>query len=275
MIPDREQLLYQRLAAKNLDQQFSARVQRGMGCSRFVAEALVRAVHEVYLPVLDTVENLQPGQMLFQCLARSNGSRTQVKDADMVSVKLTVDAGPPDQSLRRERGVEGLRRMRIVRMCNEAAVQGGLLTVEDLAYRLLNVGQRTIVRDLALIRREGDNPPLRSTVKDIGRTISHKAVLVKNWLKGDELSDLQRKYHHSFSAIENYLNTFKRVIFLNHEGYAIDRIAYMQKISAALTHSYLELWRLHKAIALPHRLRDVLEPIGRKATPKKTKRRAS
>jgi len=150
-----------------------------------------------------------------------------------------------------------------------------LLTVEDVAYRLLNVGERTVVRDLSLIRKEGENPPLRSTIKDMGRTISHKAILIKNWLKGDELSDLNRKYNHSFSAIESYINTFKRVVFLKHEGYTVERIAYMQKISDALAKTYLDLWQQFKDKAMPHRVKEMLEIIGAKAPLKKTNRRAS
>jgi hypothetical protein len=275
MIPDRKALLQERLGAKDLDHQFRNRIEQGMGCSPFVSEAIVKAVHEVYLPVLESPMNLQPGQMLFQCLSRRNGSTTRIADAEHVTVVLTVDSGKADQAVRERNGVEGLRRFRLCRACHEAYSQGGLLTVEDLAYRLFNVGERTIVRDLSIIRTEGENPPLRSTIKDMGRTISHKALLIRNWLKGDELSDLNRKYNHSFSAIESYVNTFKRVVFLKHEGYTVDRIAYMQKISDTLAKAYLALWEQYRDTAMPHRIKDVLSMIGTKVAAQKKSRRAS
>lgn len=275
MIVDRKAMLQERLAAKDLDHQFRNRIEQGMGCSPFVSEAIVTVVHDVYLPVLDTQANLKPGQMLFQCLSKRNGSTTRIADAEQITVVLTIDGGKVDQDVRKKKGIDGLRRFRICRLCSEAYNQGGLLTVEDVAYRLLNVGERTIVRDLSLIRKEGENPPLRSTIKDMGRTISHKAILIKNWLKGDELSDLNRKYNHSFSAIESYINTFKRVVFLKHEGYTVERIAYMQKISDALAKTYLDLWQQFKDKAMPHRVKEILEIIGAKAPLKKTNRRAS
>lgn len=275
MIVDRKAMLEGRLAAKDLDHQFRNRIEQGMGCSPFVSEAIVTVVHEVYLPVLDSQANLKAGQMLFQCLSKNNGSTTRIADAEQITVVLTIDAGRIDQDVRKQKGVDGLRRFRLCRVCSEAYNQGGLLTVEDIAYRLLNVGERTIVRDLSLIRKDGENPPLRSTIKDMGRTVSHKAVLIKNWLKGDELSDLNRKYNHSFSAIESYINTFKRVVFLKHEGYTVERIAYMQKISGALVKTYLDLWGQCKEKAMPHRVKEVLEIIGTKAALKKTNRRAS
>lgn len=275
MIIDRKAMLQDRLAAKDLDHQFRNRIEHGMGCSPFVSEAIVKAVHEVYLPVLDSQTNIKPGQMLFQCLSKRNGSTSRIADAEQITVVLTLDCGTIDQNVRKQKGTEGLRRSRLIRVCNEAYNQGGLLTVEDISYRLFNVGERTIVRDLAFIRKDGENPPLRSTIKDIGRTITHKAILIKNWLKGDELSDLNRKYNHSFSAIESYINTFKRVVFLNQEGYTVDRIAYVQKISSSLATTYLNLWQEYKDNAMPHRAKEILEIIGTKVIPKKKKQRAS
>jgi len=274
MIVDRKAMLQDRLLAKDLDHQFKYRIEHGMGCTPFVSEAIVNAVHEVYLPVLDSQSNLKTGQMLFQCLSTHNGSTSRIAEAEQLTVVLTIDAGSVDQEVRSKKGVEGLRRFRLCRVCSEAYNQGALLTVEDLAYRLFNVGERTIVRDLSMIRKDGDNPPLRSTIKDMGRTISHKVVLIKNWLKGDELSDLNRKYNHSFSAIESYLNTFKRVVFLKHEGYATERIAYMQRISESLAKAYLDIWEQYKEKAMPHRINEMIDLIGSKSAAKKKKVKA-
>lgn len=259
MIPDRDALRQVRLASKDLDHQFRHRVEHGMACSPFVSEALTRIVHEVYLPVIDSPGNLRPGQILFQCTASKVGSGVALSEAEQISVILTIDGGADDLRVRKKTDIAGLRKHRLCRVCIEAYNQGGLLTVEDLAYRLFNVGERTIVRDLAMLRKDGENPPLRSTVRDIGRTISHKTVLIKNWLKGDELSDLNRKYNHSYSSIESYINTFKRVVFLKHEEYTLERIAYIQKISLPLVQSYLALWDAFKENTLPHRVREILD----------------
>ena len=262
---------YDRLFLKNLDQQFIKRIENGMGCAPFVSEAILDVVHEVYFPLLNSPDNLSHGKIRFNCVSQSEGSSTPISSAKQVTVTLTFDAGESDVKIRKQHGVQGLRQERIIRMCTEAYNQGGLLTVEDLAYRILNTGERTIVRDLKIIREKGDNPPLRSTIKDMGRTISHKTLIIKNWLKGDELSDLKRKYNHSFSAIENYVNKFKRVVFLSHENKPIEQIAYLLKISTPLAESYLELWENYSETALPHRKNEVLELIGAANKPKKKK----
>ena len=68
MIADRKAMREERLAAKDLDHQFQHRIEQGMGCSPFVSEAIVKAVHEVYLPIIESPLNLKAGQMLIQCL---------------------------------------------------------------------------------------------------------------------------------------------------------------------------------------------------------------
>jgi hypothetical protein len=135
---------------------------------------------------------------------------------------------------------------------------------------------RTVVRDLARLRKAGQNPPLRSTVKDIGRTLSHKTLIVKHWLLGDERSDLERKYHHSLASIENYLDTFKRVVALHSQGYTLQRAAYLLKISQVLAEGYLNIWNTHREDALPFRIREVEEALqASRAEEKKTARRVS
>lgn len=262
MIFDKKTALHERLRAKNLDQQFRNRIERGMGCSPFVSEAICSVVKEVYLPTLHSFNNLQPGQMLFSCLSHTNGPSVAIKDAQMINITLTIDSGADDYEIRSKHGIESLRRHRLMRFCSEAHSQGGLLTVEDLAYRIFNVGERTIHRDLAFLRNQNHWPPLRSTVKDIGRTVTHRTLLIKHWLIGDELSDLERKYNHSLSAIENYINTFKRVIVLQHQKYSVEDSAYLLKISQPLVQAYRQLYADYSDRAVSHRkseLHDLLQ----------------
>lgn len=260
---------YERLQKKNLDQQLKTRIEKGMGCAPFVSEAILEAVNEVYFPLLSLPDHIKPGKLYFQCISKEEPSTRHMSDAQLTLVILTLDAGESDLAIRKEHGVQRLRQERISRMCSEAYNQGGLLTVEDLAYKLFNVGERTIVRDLKTMRERGENPPLRSTIKDMGRTISHKNQIIKGWLMGDELSDLKRKHNHSLAAIENYINTFKRIIFLSSEGKKIEQIAYVLKISQALAKSHLTLWEECSENALPHRKNELKRLIKSESYSKK------
>ena len=124
------------------------------------------------------------------------------------------------------------------------------------------------------MRKAQINPPLRSTIQDIGRTVSHRTILIKNWLLGDELSDLQRKYHHSLSAIENYINTFKRVVSLQHQKQSVEQTAYLLKISRPLVDAYRSIWNQFADKTLPHRRQELLEALSIKPVKKTAVRRA-
>jgi hypothetical protein len=272
MIFDKKTSLQERLRAKNLDQQFRNRIEHGMGCSPFVSESICTVVKEIYMPLLNSPSNLQPGQMLLTCLNQSNGPAVPVKDAKMTTVTLTIDGGAQDIDIRTKHGIEALRQHRILRLCAEAHSQGGLLTVEDLAHRIFNIGERTIHRDLAILRNKNEWPALRSTIKDIGRTVTHRALLIRHWLTGDELSDLQRKYNHSLSAIENYISTFKRVVVLQHQNYSVEDSAYLLKISQALVTAYRQLYSTYEKRAVSHRKRELKDLLNAQDG-KKTSRR--
>ena len=127
---------WERLAQKQLNQQFVNEIVDGLQCSPFEANAILDTVYKVYASYFETTGNLKPGQILFQVISIDTSSNTHLKDSKQTTVTLTLDAGEEDLKIREEKGVVGLRRHRIQRVSHETFQQGGLLTVEDLANRL-------------------------------------------------------------------------------------------------------------------------------------------
>lgn len=154
-----------------------------------------------------------------------------------------------------------LRRHRLNRICHEAFMQGGLLTVEDIANRIFCCGERTIVRDLKYLREKNMFVPLRSTIKDMGRTLSHRSLIIKEWVKGIEYTDIARKINHSIKAISNYVHKFKQVVALMENGYDVHTIAFLTKISKQLAEEYIDI-KAHSVI-VPSR-KDELEDLLKK-----------
>ena len=239
---------WDRLSQKQLDQQFTHEIVHGMQCSPFEATAILDTVYRVYTPYFETSGTLKPGQLLFQVISVEASPSTRLADSRQVTVTLTFDAGQEDLQLRRKQGIPVVRRHRMQRMAVEAFQQGGLLTIEDLANRLLNCGQRTLTRDLDILRRAGVVLPLRSTIKDMGRSISHRSVIVEQWLLGKEYSEIAFHTHHSVPAVQNYVGKFKRVIALAEEGYDVHTIAFLVKVSASLVESYHQLYQTVKIV---------------------------
>ena len=257
---------WNRLAQKQLDQQFIHEIIHGLQCSPFEASAILDTVYEVYSPYFETRAGLKPGQILFQVVSMDAAANTPLSESKQITVTLTLDAGAEDLEIRKGAGVAALRQHRMQRMCTEAFQQGGLLTLEDLANRLFNCGQRTLSRDLEALRRKGIVLPLRSTIKDMGRSISHQAIIVEQWLKGKEYSEIASHTHHSIPSVQNYVSKFKRVVALAKEGYDIHSIAFLVKLSAPLVASYYNVYQQAKIV--PHRHKELKSFL--KKEPQKT-----
>lgn len=253
---------WRRLSQKQLDQQFSHEIIHGLQCSPFEASAILEAVYRVYASYFESNGTLKPGQMLFPVVAVDSPANVPLAHSKQITVMLTFDAGAEDLNIRQAQGVEALRRHRLQRMATEAFQQGGLLTLEDLSIRLFNCGLRTLSRDLAVLRRQQVVLPLRSTIKDMGRSISHCTIIVEAWLQGKEYSEIARLTHHSVHSVQNYVGKFKRIVALAQAGYDRPMISFLVKVSAPLVESYQQLYQ--QVAMVPHRRRELTSFLKKK-----------
>lgn len=175
-----------------------------------------------------------------------------------------MDAGDEDLQIRKQQGITGLRHHRMQRLAHEAFQQGGLLTVEDLANRLLNCGERTLSRDLCALRARNIILPLRSTIKDMGRAISHRALIIEQWLRGKEYEQIAKTTHHSVPSVQNYVAKFKRIVALAYQDFDIHAISFLVKVSVPLARQYYNLYNSSAIVA--HRKKE-LEEFFKKKSP--------
>lgn len=247
---------WDRLEAKTLDAQFSNEMRVGLNCSAFEAEAILEKVHEVYAPLWEGSPTVKPGQIQMVVVDASVAPNVPLAKARQRVVTLTLQAGAEDIEFRKTHSVPALRRKRLCRMCEEAFQQGGLLTLEDLA-NLFNCGVRTLVNDLGALRRDKLVPPLRSTVKDMGRAVTHRRLIVSLWLEGLEYSAIARKACHRVESVANYVDKFKRCAALWRSGFDLHTTALIVNISEALAR---EFQQLHAELrGVPHRLKELEE----------------
>lgn len=231
-----------RLEKKSLDNQFMNEIISGMNCSPFEAKAALDTVHKVYGDFFETAESLAPGKTKFIVVSAEDSPAKSLKEAKKVSVVLTINDDGEDLGTKQKGGCVRLRQHRLQRICNEAFMQGGLLTVEDIANRIFCCGERTIVRDLQELREQGVFVPLRSTIKDMGRTLSHRSLIVGKWVQGHEYSEIARETNHSVSAVSNYVHKFKQAVALMKDGYDVHTIAFLVKVSKRLAEEYIDIY---------------------------------
>ncbi len=158
------------------------------------------------------------GRLKISGVLASEPAGKSLKDCEHGECFVTYDAGGEDQEVRRRFGVTGLRRMKLLRIATEAHEQGIDLTQEDLAYRILNCGLKTIKRDIAYFRRQGLFLPTRGQQKDIGPVLTHQVEAVRMAIEGRATWEIAKRILHPPRAIERYLATFARVVALADSG---------------------------------------------------------
>jgi len=214
-------------------------VALGANCSPFVSQAILAAVKEVFsLAPEEANSQLALGQIKLLVVSAEEPAGKPLEQCQKLTVLLTLDAGQEDYQVRLAHGVEGLRRARILRVTAEARDQGGLLSYEDLAFRLFNCGVRTIVRDVQALRRRDLEVPARGQLQDIGPGQTHRVQAVRLYLQGLEANEIARRLYHTLGSIENYVTTFARVAFLVTKGYSDDEIAFVIRHSRYGLHPF-------------------------------------
>ena len=260
MINNTNHAKWDRLLAKTIENQFVQEMIEGLNCSPFEAQAILEKVFTIFGPQFDASRTLQPGQIQIMAVDASVTPNTPLAKAKQTLVTLTLKSMPEDLAYRKDKGVPGLRQKRLLRMSEEAFQQGALLTLEDIAD-LFNCGMRTLVRDLDVLRQEKIVPPLRSTIKDMGRAITHRRMIITLWLEGNEYSDISLKSCHVIESVANYVDKFKRCVTLFRNGFNTDTAGFLLRISTALAHEFQKIFSEMKPVA--HRAQE-LESLSKK-----------
>lgn len=272
--PKRNEL--DRLSVKTLDDRFLTEIQQGLNCSAFESEAVLKLVQEIFAPVMGTEQGSSaPGTMSVIVVDADEPAGKPLVKCRKRIVSLLVHRGAEDDRVLHESGPEAFRRARIPDLCQQALSQGGLLTREDLAYRILFVSPRTISRDLQRLRRDRpDTPiPLRSMVQDMGPVLTHRVQIIRLALEGKTMTQICQRMHHSPAAVANYLSTFTRCAQLHEKKVEATQIAFLLDRSRGLITSYLDLLgECRRDATLAYHLEELL---GLGTMPKKTTRRST
>lgn len=241
---NRKRETLERLDSKTLDAEFLREIQHGLNCSPFEAEAVLDVAKEVWLPFFDEQSvKAPPGKVTLVAVSADEPAGKPVVECQKQNVCITVHRGAEDNRLLYEQGPAGFRQARIPELCQEALSQGGLLTREDLAYRVFFVSPRTITRDLNALRRADPQTviPLRGTVHDIGPVLTHRTQIVRLALEGKTTSQICTIMRHSPQAVANYLSTFARCVQLARKEMQVGQIAFLLRRGKALVRQYLDL----------------------------------
>jgi DNA-binding transcriptional regulator YhcF (GntR family) len=249
---------FDRLAVKTLDQLFVQELISGFELAPRTAQGILEVAKGVFVQG-NGLTTLQVGQVKAVVIATSARHGQPLSSLDKREVTLTVDAGPEDLAVLQEHGALALRRVRILRLAEEAFEQEGLLTEEDLG-RFLHVHARTIRRDIQALRRDGFLVRTRGYHHSIGRGQTHKVLIIEKSLQRQGPYEIARQVKHSLPAVQRYIQAFGRVVYLHRRQVERAEMAFLVGISERTVQQYLDLYARYDRPEYQDRLNEIAAP---------------
>ena len=219
-----------------------------------ITSLLADKIDELYARFHPPASRFRVGQVLWVAVAVDDppGRDKRIENTRLIPVILDLVTGQDiDEAM-----VAGLRqqtrRNKIVRLFRQAYAQGGVLSETDVAL-LLHRSLTPISQDIQAYEREGgDVVPRRGTVHDMGRSVTHKAVICyKRLVEQKPTSQVAEETFHSVDEVEYYVQCFRRVQLCKDSGMIKEDIARATGHSLPLVQEYLELIDTFKLPPLP------------------------
>ena len=84
--------------------------------------------------------------------------------------------------------------------------------------------------------------PRRGTVHDLGPSVTHKAEVVRRWLRNESPAQIARALGHSQEAVERYISSFQKVRLLA-QKFPVADLPVLAGLSASVVKQYIALLR--------------------------------
>lgn len=184
--------------------------EQGAVVAQAIVEDILQLVNQLYS------DALPPRHIYWPAVPHDNGRRgksPQIEKLVNIQLQMVTDE---EVAMLHDHKLCGIRRARytfnqhrFVRWCRQAYDQGGVLTLLDLSL----LSGMSESRASALIREyekeHHTTVPIRGTVHDIGRSVTHKAEVIRRLLKGQSPADIASELRHSQRAVDAYIKDYE------------------------------------------------------------------
>jgi hypothetical protein len=212
---------------------------------------IARAIVDDILTTIEECwpERVPPKTVTWLAVRREwKGKRKSLDVTDLTPIQLLVVTENEikllmTHELRKERKARrAYNRARFARWCFEAYEQGGVLTQLDLSL-LSGMSEQYVGEVLREYEAEANNiVPTRGTVHDIGPGVTHKAEVIRRWLRGESPAQIARALNHSQEAVDRYIADFQKVRFLA-QKLPVAELPTLIGLSASVIRQYIALLR--------------------------------
>lgn len=218
-----------------------------------IADVLAGRMLELFEEYAPEPQRIHPQQIAWLAVDASDppGYGKTLADTGQCTVILDLWTNEEIESLANGTKPKTLLSQRAARLCQQAYQQEGLLTVTDLSL-ILNVSA-SVARQAMQSWEEANQQllPTRSTIHDLGSTISHKKEIVALYLRGYFPSEIGRMTNHDPHNVDRYLRDFERVYDIAKDGAPLDKICFLTGLGHRLVKEYLRIIKEHDGVAAP------------------------
>jgi Protein of unknown function (DUF1670) len=214
--------------------------------ARAIVDDILATVEQCY------PERLPPKTVVWLAVRREwNGQRKGLKLTDLIPVHLSVVTEEEIQLLmepelrQKQTARRAFNRARFARWCFEAYGQGGVLTLLDLSM-LSGMSEHYAGELLREYEAEhGKVVPTRGTVHDLGPSVTHKAEVIRRWLRKESPVQIARTLGHSQQAVDRYIADFQKARLLA-QKFPVTDLPVLAGLSASVVKQYVALLRQYE-----------------------------
>jgi hypothetical protein len=209
-----------------------------------VTRLFVDQINQLYERCHPPLSRVKVGQALWLAVAANErpGRSKRIEDTRLVPVLLDLVTRQDIDDACAGVKPRQIRRAKIVRLFRQAHDQGAVLTEAEVGL-LLHMGEREVSEEVTTWEKAtSQSIPRRGTLHDLGRSVSHKAVICrKRLVEQKPTSQVAEETYHSPEEVEYYVQCFRRVQLCNDNGMSPEDIAQATGHTLFLVREYLEL----------------------------------
>lgn len=204
-------------------------------------QVLVKSILEMVYRFFPETSHMRPGQIVWPTVHKNETSSygKSIRQTELTTVVL--DLVQPHDASERAKGkkIREIKKEAVARMCKQSFEQGGCITNAELAI-LLKMAAGTVSKYIKEWEWENKEVlPRRGSIHDIGPTLTHKKIIIeKLFLEQKTVQQVSRETHHSLSAIQRYISTFKQILLCRQKGMKTEEIAFAVKHTKRLVLEY-------------------------------------
>jgi hypothetical protein len=212
----------------------------GPTISRLFAEK----IDELYERFHPPRSRFKSGQVLWTGVAIDDppSRNKRIEDTRLVPIVLDLVAAQDIHEAQDKVLRSRTRVTKIVRLFRQAYEQGAVLGHADVSL-LLNIHISKISTCVLSHEREtGELVPRRGTIHDMGRSVTHKAIICyKSLVEKKPTSQVAQETFHSPEDVEHYVHCFRRIQLCRDKGLSPEEVAQATGHSLSLVQEYLDL----------------------------------